>query len=826
MHRVPVSWFVLLFVVSLVLAACGDSGAPAPSASVGEGSLEGISFMEGGEHMLTPGGVVSLTPQFTISSSDPDPRIAAGLVWSSSDVEGAVVSLEGSTITAVAPGVARVTARSTTFEGVSRTATVVVTQALPSGVELGLDGHGSAGARVAGETVPITPSVEGGGVRLVAKEVETFVRPLERNGDPFPVLPTDVTVRVESDGVLEVTGDGLAPDTLVGLFLGEAFVPLGAARVLEDSTFRREVPVPPGFMPGVTTLFVTGERADPTTVPEDVSGGVSPSIAEEDEATFAVPVQIVDVDEDVVHALDVTPDTLTLASGDSYALRVDVLQTGSPDGALEWVSSDLGVASMDAEGVVTAQSAGVATIRATSRAYPSATDAMTLTVTAMPVDGTQSTLTITPNTLPADGSSTASIEIQLKDANGDTYPLDAIVSFSSVQEGSIGAATHQGNGRYTATYTAGSNPATLAITATVNGTTLATPAQVMLTNASGFYLHPNNTTVLCPDAEVGDTGMIAGVEYTKRARADVDIDGTTVSGLDTLITAGDGSDGWDLLPTTCTSGVTDFSGLLNNTGLASGYNGNLNGFDEPISTWDTSSVNDMAYALAGLESFNQPIGTWDTSSVTNMASMFLDADLFNHSVGDWDTSSVTSMSDMFWQADSFNNGCASGTVDCPLDWDTSSVKDMSAMFFGLPVFNQDIRGWDTRSIRSMSGMFARTDAFNQDIGGWDTSNVTNMSGMFDDAGAFDQEIGRWDTSNVTTMNAMFAEATAFNRDISRWDTHKVNDMDYMFTDATAFNQDLSGWCVEAISVTPTDFDFGANAWNKDRPDWGENTGCI
>jgi hypothetical protein len=30
-----------------------------------------------------------------------------------------------------------------------------------------------------------------------------------------------------------------------------------------------------------------------------------------------------------------------------------------------------------------------------------------------------------------------------------------------------------------------------------------------------FYLAPNGVTVLCPDAKVGDTGIIGGVTYTK-----------------------------------------------------------------------------------------------------------------------------------------------------------------------------------------------------------------------------------------------------------------------------------------------------------------------
>ncbi|KAI8106685.1 hypothetical protein M9434_001339 [Picochlorum sp. BPE23] len=33
-----------------------------------------------------------------------------------------------------------------------------------------------------------------------------------------------------------------------------------------------------------------------------------------------------------------------------------------------------------------------------------------------------------------------------------------------------------------------------------------------------FYLGPNNVTVLCPQAEVGESGLVEGVSYTKRDR--------------------------------------------------------------------------------------------------------------------------------------------------------------------------------------------------------------------------------------------------------------------------------------------------------------------
>ena len=288
------------------------------------------------------------------------------------------------------------------------------------------------------------------------------------------------------------------------------------------------------------------------------------------------------------------------------------------------------------------------------------------------------------------------------------------------------------------------------------------PAHSHAQDNPDFELAPNGVTVLCDDAEVGDTGEVNGTVYTKRTR-------------DQINTAN--------AATTCTSGITDMSELFDGE----------SSFNEDISTWDVSNVEeDMRTMFEGAFAFNQDIGAWDVSSVEDMRAMFGRAFAFNQDIGGWDVSSVTDMEDMFYVAESFNRDIGG--------WDVSNVENMRRMFYRATSFNQDIIGWDVSNVENMRWMFYEATSFNQDIGGWDVSSVTDMTRMFYEATSFNQDIGGWDVSSVTDMTQMFYEATSFNQDIGGWDVSNVTDMSAMFFAATAFNQDIGGWEVANVET--------------------------
>jgi uncharacterized repeat protein (TIGR02543 family) len=151
-----------------------------------------------------------------------------------------------------------------------------------------------------------------------------------------------------------------------------------------------------------------------------------------------------------------------------------------------------------------------------------------------------------------------------------------------------------------------------------------------------FFRAENGVTIMCPDAEDGDTGVVNDIRYTKRTREGIMANRSAAS-------------------TSCTTGIEDMASMF-------AY---VSSFNQDISAWDTSNVKDMVEMFFGANTFNQDIGSWDTSNVTNMRSMFLDAVSFNQDISIWDTSKVTDMSGMFDFAWNFNQDLSG--------WDVANV---------------------------------------------------------------------------------------------------------------------------------------------------------
>ncbi|KAL7535273.1 hypothetical protein ACHAXR_006385 [Thalassiosira sp. AJA248-18] len=58
-------------------------------------------------------------------------------------------------------------------------------------------------------------------------------------------------------------------------------------------------------------------------------------------------------------------------------------------------------------------------------------------------------------------------------------------------------------------------------------------------------------------------------------------------------------------------------------------------FNDDLSNWNVSSVNDMEYMFYGATSFNDDLSTWDVSSVNYMSGMFYRAASFHQDLCAW-----------------------------------------------------------------------------------------------------------------------------------------------------------------------------------------------
>lgn len=298
-----------------------------------------------------------------------------------------------------------------------------------------------------------------------------------------------------------------------------------------------------------------------------------------------------------------------------------------------------------------------------------------------------------------------------------------------------------------------------------------------------IFIDPVNlVTVRCPNANIGDTGVLNGKTYT--------VVGTAAEAFALV-------DDLDETTCACVSKVTNMSNLFYQNLVL-----------ESIEDWDVSSVTRMESMFLGSSSFNQDISNWNVSSVTSMNNMFAGAVTFNQNISNWNVSKVNDMFGMFQTANSFNQDLS--------NWNVSNVINMSYMFYSAVSFNGDISDWDVSNVINMSYMFGANSIFNQDLSTWNTSNVQNMQGMFSYATLFNQDISNWNVSNVRNMSFMFLEAYNFNFNLANWNTLRVVEMSEMFSNATAYNQDLSGWNVSNVGVC-SNFSSGTSSWTQPKP---------
>jgi uncharacterized protein YjdB len=196
---------------------------------------------------------------------------------------------------------------------------------------------------------------------------------------------------------------------------------------------------------------------------------------------------VVDVSTDAIASVSVTPSSLSLSAGQTGQLTATPRDTsGNPltGRVVTWATNDGAVATVNGNGLVTAQGAGTATITATSEGQ-SGTAAITVTQPTVPV----ASVSVTPSNLSLTVGQTGQLTATPRDASGN--PLTGRVVSWTTNSAAVatvnanGLVTAQGVG--TATITATSEGKSGAATITVAQPTVpvtsvsVTPATLSLT---------------------------------------------------------------------------------------------------------------------------------------------------------------------------------------------------------------------------------------------------------------------------------------------------------------------------------------------------------
>jgi len=198
--------------------------------------------------------------------------------------------------------------------------------------------------------------------------------------------------------------------------------------------------------------------------------------------------------------------------------------------------------SIDANtGVATALGNGAATIRATSGV---ATGDANVTVGQV-ASLSQSTVIPAAATLVANGTSSTTIAIQLRDANGNNLTFGGSTIVPTATRGTLGAVTDNGAGSYSVTLTTGTTAGPANVSATANGQTLQNTGLVSFTAGAASQYVVTVSPSLTP---------LAGAPVTISARL-ADGFGNSVGSAGNVVTWSSTGGGSFASPTSTTDGT-------------------------------------------------------------------------------------------------------------------------------------------------------------------------------------------------------------------------------------------------------------------------------
>jgi uncharacterized protein YjdB len=418
-----------------------------------------------------PSGQVQVGATLQLTAT---PRNAAGnplsgrtVTWTSSAPGVATVDANG-TVTGVAPGTATITA---TSEGRTGTSTVTVVAPPPAPVASVTVTPPTAQVQVGGSVQLTATPRDAGGTPLTGRTVTwsssaPLVASVDANGRVTALLPGTATITATSEGrsgtsTVTVTALPPAPVASVSVTPPTAEVQTGGTVQL-TATPRDALGNP------LAGRAVTWTSSNPAVATVNASGlvtAVSPGTATitatSEGRTGTSTITVVAPPPAPVASVSVTPPTAEVQTGGTVQLTATPRDAaGNPltGRTVTWTSSNTAVATVDANGRVTAVSPGTATITATSEGR---TGTSTITVVAPP-PAPVATVAVTPSTGTLDPGGTLQLTATPRDAAGNVLTGRTVTWTSS----NTSVATVDANGRVTAV-----GPGTATITATSEGRT-------------------------------------------------------------------------------------------------------------------------------------------------------------------------------------------------------------------------------------------------------------------------------------------------------------------------------------------------------------------
>ena len=139
-----------------------------------------------------------------------------------------------------------------------------------------------------------------------------------------------------------------------------------------------------------------------------------------------------------------------------------------------------------------------------------------------------STITASPTSIVADGTTTSTVTVQLKDANGNDLSASGGTVALSTDAGTLSSVTDNTDGTYTATLTSATTAGTATITGTLGGTAITDDATVEMTDAT-------SPVITGPSGSAGDGTSVISVDENQTAVTTVTADETvtwTLTGSD------------------------------------------------------------------------------------------------------------------------------------------------------------------------------------------------------------------------------------------------------------------------------------------------------